>query len=83
MKKLLILASVLFLAACEDKKPQQKAFIESQLPDGCVFVDLGKYGAFSSIVAVICKDATTTTLGSKPKHKSPDDQYAITIRGDL
>jgi hypothetical protein len=83
MKKLLILASVLLLAACEDQKPQQKAFINSQLPDGCVFVDIGEYGAFRSIVAVICKDATTTTLGTQPRHKSADDQYAITIRGDL
>jgi uncharacterized lipoprotein YajG len=83
MKKLLILASVLLLAACEDKKPQQKALIESQLPDGCVFVDLGKYGAFNSIVAVICKDATTTTQGFVSKQKGQSDQYAITIQGDL
>ena len=81
MKKLLILASLMMLAACQDERPKQKAFIESQLPNGCVFVDLGKYGWIDSVVAVICKDATTTTQGYRSRPKGQSDQYNITIRG--
>lgn len=63
MKKIALIAlACLALAGCDEEQlKQEKAFIDSKLPRGCKFVDLGSYGHVL-VNAVICDGVTTTNF---------------------
>lgn len=74
-KIFIIGALALLLAGCQQEQSDaSKAVIQSKLPPGCLFKDFGSYtypnGGGSRIVAVICKDAVTTTNQSWTSGKS-------------
>lgn len=88
-RPLMLLTSLLFLGACSPEAQRQEqadaiSRIESKLPDGCVFRDLGNYsrpyGANMPVLAVLCK-STTTTSYKVPSGKTSYD-LSVTTNND-
>jgi len=72
---LMLLAVVAFIVGLvwvinkfEEPTSTQLNKINSQLPEGCVFKDLGEYGTVDSVVMVDCKHRDTTTTTSYDRH---------------
>jgi hypothetical protein len=79
MKKLLLIAALSLTGCNEEERKRELDGINGQLPEGCVVADVGRYGAISRVLVVICKgyDTTSTnyywTSGKTTK-------YAVTLQ---
>lgn len=61
MKKLFVLIPVvLVLAACEPT-PEERAKLNSVLPEGCKVYEVGSFGDIESLIIVKCKGEDVTT----------------------
>lgn len=67
--KYLILASLLFLAACDDPTPEEKEKLKNALPEGCEMIDVGEYGSIDSLIIVKC-DGRNVVATYGYKHQS-------------
>lgn len=66
----------------EKTNAKQRDYIEHQLPEGCVFYDLGGFGEIDQVVMVRCEDRiTTSTIGLDVKKpgKSTVREHTVVI----
>lgn len=79
MRKLIAIAALLGLAAC-GPTPEERRAVQEQLPEGCTIHDLGEYGRYSHLTAIICNGRPTTSLNfRRPQGKNSVPAAVFTI----
>ena len=63
----------------EVPEPEQKIQIESNLPEGCTFHNLGPYLDLSLVVVVACDGRSTTTTTTIDPGKHPKRSASVII----
>lgn len=61
MKKLFALIPVVLVLAACDPTPEERAKLDSVLPEGCKVYEVGSFGDIKSLVIVKCKGEDVTT----------------------